>query len=91
MQLHPIRGKCCRKSEGKVTTAPLAKTFDTKDISLVNFLFEQCHTSSSNVSACGHSVMSPEDLGGLAAGVLLQEKNAVSNYKRPRVFNGSIS
>lgn len=70
VQLPPIRGSCCCICKGKVTTTPLQpKTFDTKDISLINFMLGQCHASSSNVAACGHSVTSPEDI--LAAGVLL--------------------
>lgn len=40
VQLHPFRGKCYHKSKGKVIMASLAKTFDTKDISLVNFTLE---------------------------------------------------
>lgn len=72
VQLDPIRGKCCCRSKGKVTSAPpLAKTSDTKDILLVNFVLEQCRTSSSNATAHGHSVMSPDDLLGLTADVLL--------------------
>lgn len=71
VQLHPIRGRCCSISKGKVTTAPLAKTVNTKDISLINFLLEQCHTSSRHATACGHGAMSPGDPVGLAVGVLL--------------------
>lgn len=49
-------------SKVKVITVALAKTFDTKDIWLINFTVEQCHTSSSSTAVCRHSAMSSEEL-----------------------------